>query len=358
MSLGFKQKLVRGVFAKYAKTQAEIHNLTYLFWECTLRCNLNCLHCGSDCKKESATVDMPLDDFIAVLNQIKTKYNPHDVMVVLTGGEPLMRKDLEECGRQISELGFPWGMVSNGLKLSEEKFNVLIESGLRAITISMDGLEQNHNWLRGSTKSFSGVENALEIIAAHPEIVYDVVTCVNKRNIDELEEIKQYLIDKGIKAWRLFTIAPIGRAVEYEDLHILGEDIKYLFDYIRKCRSSNLIKVSFSCEAYAGDYDHEIRDGLFFCRAGINIGSVLADGSVSACPNNNQNFVQGNIYKENFLDIWQNKFESMRNRKWMKNGICENCKDFKYCNGGAMHLREDIGGPTLCCLNDKMKGAE
>lgn len=269
-----------------------------------------------------------------------------------------MRKDLEDCGKQISELGFPWGMVSNGLKLSEEKFSALIKSGLRAITISMDGLEQNHNWLRGSSKSFSGVENALEVIASHPELIHDVVTCVNKRNIGELEKIRMYLIDKGIKAWRLFTIAPIGRAVEYDDLHLSGNEIKYLFDFIRISRLNDKIKVAFSCEAYAGDYDHEIRNGLFFCRAGVNIGSVLADGSVSACPNNNQNFVQGNIYTESFLDIWQNKFESMRNRKWMKNGVCKNCKDFKYCNGGAMHLRENVGDEILCCLNEKMKGQE
>jgi MoaA/NifB/PqqE/SkfB family radical SAM enzyme len=154
MGIPFKQKLVRRVFAKYTATQAQIHNLSYLFWECTLRCNLNCLHCGSDCKKESYVSDMPIADFVEVLKNIKTKYNPGEVMVVLTGGEPLMRKDLEDCGQQISELGFPWGMVSNGLMLSSERFESLVKSGLRAITVSMDGLEENHNWLRGSSKSY------------------------------------------------------------------------------------------------------------------------------------------------------------------------------------------------------------
>ncbi len=354
MALSLKQRLVRRVFSDFAKNEARLHSLTYLFWECTLRCNLNCLHCGSDCKKESSVNDMPVEDFLSVLKEISTKYNPGDVMIVLTGGEPLMRKDLEECGKQISALGFPWGMVTNGLMLTQERFDNLVKSGLRAITLSMDGLEENHNWMRGSNKSFEGVENALEIISANENVVHDVVTCVNKRNLPELEQIRQKLIEIGIKAWRLFTIAPIGRAVEYSDLHLNGDEIESLFKYIRECRTDDKIKTSFSCEAYAGDYDHEIRDGLFFCRAGINIGSVLADGSVSACPNNNHSFVQGNIYQESFLSIWENNFTTMRNRKWMKNGICKKCKDFKYCNGGAMHLRESCEGEALRCLNVEM----
>jgi radical SAM enzyme (rSAM/lipoprotein system) len=317
MSLSYKQRLVRRIFANYAKTQANIHSLSYLFWECTLRCNLNCLHCGSDCKKESSVLDMPFEDFLQVLKEISHKYKPGNVMIVLTGGEALMRKDLEECGTKITELGFPWGMVTNGLMLTQDRYDGLVKSGLRAITLSMDGLEENHNWLRGSPKSFEAVEKALEVIASNKKVVHDVVTCVNKRNLHELEQIRQKLIASGVQAWRLFTIAPIGRAGEYADLFLNATEIRYLFDYIRKCRYSDKIKTSFSCEAYAGDYDHEIREGLFFCRAGINIGSVLADGSVSACPNNSRNFIQGNIYEEPFLQIWEQKFVSMRNRKWM-----------------------------------------
>lgn len=355
MVSSFKKRMVKSVFSKYAKTQAQLHPLTYLFWECTLRCNLNCLHCGSDCKKESSVQDMPLLDFINVLKEISIKYNPGEVMIVITGGEPLMRKDLEECGKQITALGYNWGMVTNGLQLTQERFDSLVKSGLRSITLSMDGLEENHNWLRGSNKSFDGVAKAVDVIAGSDAVVHDVVTCVNKRNLPELESIRQELIERGIKAWRLFTIAPIGRAVEFEDLHLDGSEVESLFKYIEESRKDDKIQTSFSCEAYAGDYDSEIRDGLFFCRAGVNIGSVLIDGSVSACPNNDYSFVQGNIYRESFLDIWENKFESMRNRKWMKNGICEKCKEFKYCNGGAMHLRETCDSETYKCLYNDMK---
>jgi len=350
MFVSIKHSLVKKLFAGYAKNEARLHKLSYLFWECTLRCNLNCLHCGSDCKKESRIKDMPIEDFIKVLQEIKSEYKPSEVMVVLTGGEPLIRKDLEECGEKISDLGYPWGMVTNGFMLSQHRFEELVKSGLRAITLSMDGLEENHNWLRGNKNSFAAVEKALDIIAGEEKVVHDVVTCVNKKNISELEQIRIKLIEKGVKAWRLFTIAPIGRAINFPELNLEKNEIKFLFDYILKSRTDKRINTSFSCEAYTGEYDHLIRDGLFFCRAGVNIGSVLVDGSVSACPNNNPGFIQGNIYHDSFLNIWNNEFAAMRDRKWMKNGICKTCKDWKYCNGGAMHLRDHFSGETLKCL--------
>ena len=86
---------------------ARQHPLQQLFWECTLRCNLHCRHCGSDCKVTAGQQDMPKEDFIRVLDSIAAKTDPHQVFVILSGGEPLMRDDLEDCGRAIYERGFP-----------------------------------------------------------------------------------------------------------------------------------------------------------------------------------------------------------------------------------------------------------
>ncbi len=358
MSLSIKERIVRRLFAGYKKSQAKVHPLSYLFWECTLRCNLNCIHCGSDCKKESNIKDMPLDDLVAVLKNIKTRYKASEVMVVLTGGEPTLRKDLEECGHKIRNEGFPWGMVTNGFSLTEERFHKLLNAGLGALTLSLDGLEENHNWLRGNKSSYERAINALKIISKANNLVYDVVTCVNKRNLNQLGEIRQLLLNNNVKAWRLFTIAPIGRAKLFEDLSLSGEEIKSLFEFIKSHRNDNKIKISFSCESYTGDYENKIRDGLFYCRAGINIGSVFADGSVSACPNISRNFIQGNIYEREFTEIWENEFKSFRDKKWMKNGICKNCTEYKYCLGGAMHLRADENSEILCCLYHKMNNNE
>ena len=74
------------------------HPLSTLFWECTLRCNLACRHCGSDCHVTASLKDMPVEDLFPALDSIARQYDPHKVMINVTGGEPLVRKDLEACG--------------------------------------------------------------------------------------------------------------------------------------------------------------------------------------------------------------------------------------------------------------------
>ncbi|MBP1664392.1 MAG: radical domain protein, partial [Bacteroidetes bacterium] len=135
--------LKQALFRKFKKSEAKYHELNYLFWECTTRCNLNCRHCGSDCSKDSFYKDMPLDDFLKALDTIQTP--SENFTVVLTGGEPLLRKDIEICGREIRKRGMRWSMVSNGYLYDNEKHISLLNAGLGALTISIDGLESSHN---------------------------------------------------------------------------------------------------------------------------------------------------------------------------------------------------------------------
>ncbi|OHD12620.1 MAG: radical SAM/SPASM domain-containing protein [Spirochaetes bacterium GWD1_27_9] len=349
MKVSLKNKIFFNLFNSYKNIQKDLHELSYLFWECTLRCNLNCLHCGSDCKKTSNTKDMPLKDFLNVLLDVKKEYNPHKTIIVLTGGEPLLRDDLEECGAEFYKNEFPWGMVTNGLAMTEKRFVKLLESGLRSITISLDGLKESHNWLRNNPNSYKKASEAIYFASNTKNLVYDVVTCVNQKNFNELPYIKEELIKLGVKNWRLFTIFPKGRAADNQLLDLKNEQFRELMDFIVKTRNEKVIKASFSCEGFVGNYEAKVRDGIFFCRAGINIGSVLADGSISACPSLRGDYIQGNIYKDNFIDVWKNKFNIMRDRKWAHTGICADCDCFKWCEGNGLHLRDEKTGELLKC---------
>ena len=93
-----------------------------------------------------------------------------------------------------------------------------------------------------------------------------------------------------------------------------------------------------------------------FCRAGITIGSILIDGSISACPNIDSSYVQGNIYQDDFLDVWENRFLPFRDRAWMKQGLCADCKVYKNCLGGAMHLHTKDNGEIMVCHYNKIMG--
>jgi len=336
--LEIKHKILQESFRQFRKTETKLHPLSYLFWECTLRCNLSCLHCGSDCHVNSEISDMPAEVFLSEMEHIAQKYKPSEIMVVITGGEPLLRKDLPEIGFKLRKIGFRWGIVTNGYSLNAEVFNSLVNSGLGAITLSLDGQESDHNWIRNRSDAYSRAMKALKLILSAPRVQSDVVSCVNKRNIYQLPALYENLKAKGLKSWRLFTITPIGRALNYPELDLSSDEFNYLMKFIQAKRvEDSSLSVSFSCESYLGPYEGKVRDGHFFCRAGINIGSILADGSVSACPNIDHELIQGSIYENRFTDIWENKFDPFRDRSWMRTGICENCKEFKYCQGSGLH---------------------
>ena len=348
--MNLKKKIVLSLYQQHKRNQSQLHELTYLFWECTLRCNLNCIHCGSDCTKEAMAPDMPMEDFLKVLDKISTQVNPNKTMVVITGGEPLMRKDLEKCGEEIYKRGFPWGMVTNGFGLTAARFNSLLNAGLRSITISLDGLNsETHDWFRGKSGSWQKAIDAVERVTATPDLMYDVVTCVNKRNIGDLEAIKELFISKGVNRWRLFTVFPKGRAKENPLLQLSKEEFVRLMDFIKDTRKEGKIKASYGCEGYLGEYELEVRDSPFFCQAGIHIGSVLVDGSISACPSLRADYIQGNIYNDDFMKVWNEKYQIMRDRSWTKTGKCASCKSYKYCEGNGLHLRDEQTGEILCC---------
>ncbi len=280
-----KKQLILSLFQQHKNTQAKLHELTYLFWECTLRCNFNCIHCGSDCQKENRIPDMPKEDFLKILSDIRPHVNPHKTMIVITGGEPLVRKDLEEIGREIYEMEYPWGFVTNGWGLSQERLTALLDAGLRSVTISLDGCtEESHEWFRGKKGAWLRALNAISRVASTPDLVYDVVTCVNKKNIDDLEKLKSMLISLNVKHWRLFTVFPKGRAKNNPLLKLSTGEFVRMMDFIRDTRREGQIKASYGCEGYLDDYEMEVRDTPFFCQAGVTNGSVLANGDISACP--------------------------------------------------------------------------
>ena len=117
---------------------------------------------------------------------------------------------------------------------------------------------------------------------------------------------------------------------------------------IRNTRNEKHIHLSYGCEGFLGAYEMEVRNHFFQCNAGINVASVLADGSISACPSIRANFHQGNIYKDDFMDVWNNRFLPFRNRKWARKGICADCSMFRYCEGNGMHLHDDEGNLLIC----------
>ena len=338
--------LRNALFRLFRANETKVHELNYLFWECTTRCQLHCRHCGSDCMAASPDADMPLDDFLRALDTIPVKERPPEFTVVLTGGEPLLRPDIEEIGSAIRRRGLRWSMVSNGWFYDEAMHARLMKAGLGALTISLDGLEVEHDWMRGRPGSYARAERAIAVAAAEPRINFDVVSCINRRNIGQLDALHDRLSALGVQQWRLFTVIPIGRAKDDPDMGLTDAEFVRLMDFIRAKREAAAavkdgpkpMNVTFSCEGYLGRYERKVRQNPFFCRAGINIASVLIDGRICGCPNIDRDvFSQGNIYQDSLWDVWQHRFQPFRDRSWARRGDCATCPVFRDCQGGGLH---------------------
>lgn len=334
------------------KFNARVHDLSYFFWETTLKCNLKCRHCGSDCSMDKNTEDLPKEKVLKVFSDIAKSYNAKDIMVAVTGGEPLVRKDLFEILSEVSSMGFPWGMVTNGMLVNEEIVKKCADSGMKSVSVSFDGIGETHNWLRNSELSYDRAVNALKLFAGSGKFkIVEAITCVNPHNIDQLEDIYKLLKDIGVQSWRLFTIFPKGRAEINNELILNKEILIRLFNFIKEKRNSNpAMRVSYSEEGYLGCYwEKEIRDNFFACGAGINIGSLLVDGSYSACPSLSREWIQGNVDEISFPEAWETRYQKMRDRKWMRKGECVTCSEWSKCNGSSLHLWDFKEDRTKVC---------
>ena len=352
MSLSFRQRVGLELQRSLRHTSAELHPLRTLFWECTLRCNMSCRHCGSDCRVQPSVPDMPAADFLRVIDTLTPHVDTHKTFIIFTGGEALLRPDLEEVGLELYRREYPWGLVTNGFLLDEKRLDSLMASGMHSITVSIDGFEEHHNWIRQHPQSFAKATQAIRLLAARKDILWDVVTCVNPRNYPHLAEFRDYLVSLGVPAWRLFSIFPMGRAAHDPELQLTDDQFRGILDFIVGTRrAASAIDVSYACEGFLGPYEQRVRDHFFFCRSGVEVASIRCDGAISGCTSVRSQMDQGNIYQDDFWDVWQNRFQVMRDHSWARKGQCKDCKVWRYCEGSGLHLYDDDGNLLVCHYN-------
>ena len=243
-----------------------------------------------------------------------------------------------------------WWRVTNGLALTPRRFEALLQAGLHSMSVSLDGLEENHNWMRGNAQSFSKASQAIDLLVGEPSVAYDVITCVTEHNYEELPRLRDFLIAKGVRDWRLLTVVPMGRAAADAELGLTDAHFRGLMEFIKTTRREGSIRAEYGCEGYLGAYEFDVRDHAFVCSAGVTIGSVLIDGSISACTSIRSDYHQGNIYQDDFIDVWEHRFAAYRTDEWKRTGVCASCNAFRYCRGNGMHLRRGDGSLMVCHL--------
>jgi radical SAM protein with 4Fe4S-binding SPASM domain len=334
--------------------------LRNLFFECTLRCNAKCMHCGSRAYDKNDLIE-EIDATLVkdTLKLIAKKYNSKAILISVTGGEPLLRKDIFDIMKYARELGFQWGMTTNGMLITDKIITKMNESSMSTISISIDGLAETHDNFRRVKGSFNKIIKNIKLLK-QADILEElqVTTVITKLNINELDELYDLMVSLKIDSWRILNVDSIGRAKDNKSLLLSSKDIKHLLDFIKEKRKKGKLKVTYSCSNFLGlDYELEVRDGFFVCTSGITTASILHNGDIFVCPNVNRKLelIQGNIKHDDFIEIWENKFQIFRNKQFINKSECRNCNWEKICLGGSLHTWNFNQNQQGLCLINEMK---
>lgn len=331
--------------------------LTYLFVELTDQCNLSCMHCGSKCSSKNAShIDTEL--LLKTLETVAQDFDAKKVMICLTGGEPMLHPDFFKIVERINQLGFPWGMTTNGTLIDRKMAQKLREYKLGSVTLSLDGLKETHNWFRNAP--YDTYEKTIGAIKAlqEAEMPVQVTTVFHKKNFHELEAMYQEMIRLKVDSWRTINIEPIGRALEHENLMLDKKDMNTLLEFIREKRfrpEAEKPEVCYGCSHYLStEYEREVRDYYFICGSGIYVASILCNGDIYSCLDieRRPELVQGNITKDRFSDVWFQRFQTFREDRTSKCELCQQCDERMYCGGDSTHTWDfEKKRPKFCLKN-------
>ena len=346
-------------FYEDKKYYMRVHPLRGLFLEVTSRCNAHCEHCGSSCGDFIPKDEIEGEEIKKVLKEIYDKnYNTSKIMLHVTGGEPLLRKDLFDLMKYAKYLGFHWGITSNGMLIDEEMVKKMADAQITSVSISIDGPKKIHESFRQVPGSWEKILHGIKLMQKIPSLQnLQVTTCVNKKNIDYLDEIYKTLRELGVKNWRIMEVDPIGRAKDNKEILLSPTEYVRMFNYIAKMQRENPdMDIVYGCAHFLGmDIEPIVRQRPFNCYTGVCIGCILSNGDIFVCPDveRRPEFIQGNIRKDSFTEVWETKYKPFRTMNRTINDKCKKCKDWKLCMGDAFHTWDfDLNKPRFCHLEN------
>lgn len=320
----------------------------YCVWEITSLCNLRCLHCASDFgggrpRGEELTTDEALD-LCRQLAELGCE------KVVLSGGEALLRRDWPVIARDLVSRGVFVSLITNGLVVDRATARKIKEAGVCRVALSLDGLEETHNYVRANRRSFARVVAAAAFIREE-DLPLNVVSHVNRRNLGELPAMEDLVVSLGAAVWRLQLGSPMGRLARHPELAISPEDLPAVADFIVAAKARRRVAVSVGNNVgYFSHHEAALRTtpnraGLDFwcgCAAGcLNVG-IEANGNVKGCLSlQADEFVEGNVRRDSLAEIW-NRPGAFRYTRGFEladlHGACADCEYGEICRGGCVFM--------------------
>jgi len=304
-------------------------------WEITFACNMRCLHCGTAAGNIRPD-ELTDDETYEVIDQLAELGGE---VVTLSGGEPLLRKNWREMARRLKNNGILIALISNGYLFNQAIVDDLLELGFNNVGISFDGVERTHNYIRQRPDSFRRAYQAMRLMTESRQR-YCAVSQVSNINLDELDQIRQLLVDVGCPQWRIQMTTDTGRMSK--ELVMPLEKYPRFIDKILEFKEKNDeldIDVGenigyYGCKGMALWDDNP----YLGCYAGTRVLGIESDGTIKGCLSMPEEFVEGNIRDSSLIEIWNNPEGFAYNRNFTRetaSGPCYDCKYLPLCRGGC-----------------------
>ncbi|MDD5217595.1 MAG: radical SAM protein, partial [Candidatus Omnitrophica bacterium] len=298
-------------------------------------------HCGSSASPLTKRCDElnteEAFDLIDQLKEIKTD------RIILSGGEPFLRKDWEAIVTHIVACDIVPGYISNGFLFDEDKAKKLkrLNRSDLHVGVSVDGDEETHDYIRQTKGSFKKAMRALEILREQG-IYASVVTQVNMLNFKLLPKIRDAIFARCIYNWQIQLATPWGRLAENPELLLTPKDYLELVRFIVEHRKIFREKVTGADDiGYYTELENYIRPNTEWagCHAGLRCLGVTSNGGITGCLSLQEpQFIEGNIRKERLTDIWYDPNRFSYNRSFKEEyleGYCRECPHRMKCRGGC-----------------------
>lgn len=321
-------------------------------WEVTMGCNMRCKHCGSSCEN-SLDGELTTDEALKLcddLGELGFKW------ITLSGGEPTTRKDWDLIAKRLNDNGIIPNMITNGWLMSEEIADRAVAAGINTIAISIDGLEETHDYIR-KKDSFKRIMNAFDILKTK-KIHYSAITTINNINIKELPQLRDILIEKGVGGWQLQLGLPMGNMAKNSDLvaqpHHINEVIDFAYTSVKENHKIDIQLAD--CIGYFDLKEIEVRKhsrgSSDYSWSGCGVGKynlgILHNADILGCTSvRDKSFIEGNAKVTPIKDIWHNPNSFSWNRNMTKDklcGVCKKCTFGNQCLGGCSNTRLTMEG--------------
>ncbi len=300
-------------------------------WNMTFKCNLKCAHCYIDAREREGKEELSTDEGKLLIDQIAEVGNP---VIIMSGGEPLLRNDVFELAQYGTEKGLRMSMGTNGTLITDQTARKLKHAGIKKVAISLDSsTPEGHDEFRGVKGSWKRVINGIEACKRN-NIDVQINTTITQQNYDEIDDIMVLAEKLGAKDFHPFFLVPTGRGRKIENLSPVMYE-KMIRDVFEKSAKYNL-NVKPTCAPQfmriAEQTGLELKHIVRGCIAGLSYCRIYPTGEVTPCPY--LPIKLGNIREKSFKDIW------------FTSDVLKNLRDFDQLKGkcGICEYRDICGG--------------